>query len=279
VLLFASGALAAEGALHPQRTKVASVCPCIARVQCRDAAVTSPDGVSLRAWYYEPEASNGAAILVLHGIGATREDMVGLGAFLEKAGYNVLMPDLRGHGESGGIATYGIREAADIHAWADWLLEQPGINRIYGFGASLGGTQLLMSLAQESRFRGVIAESAYSSFPEIAVERSARLMPASVAWMATPFAVSGMEWARLRYGVALSEASPVDALRQTRKPVFLIHGLEDNLTSPENSRRLAAVNPAVTTLWLVPDGRHADIWARARGEFESRVPAWLAAHR
>jgi hypothetical protein len=63
------------------------------------------------------------------------------------------MPDARAHGTSGGeIATYGIREANDLHRWLDWLdlNEHPAC--IYGFAESMGAAGLLQSLQSESRF-------------------------------------------------------------------------------------------------------------------------------
>src|SRR6266700_3924500 len=142
MILFAAGGLAAEGALHPPRRAVAQICPCAAHVRCRDAEVAPPDGTRLRAWYFETDTPNGGSVIVLHGVGDTREGVVGLGSVFLRAGYSVLTPDLRGHGESGGIATYGVQEEQDVHAWADWMLRQPHVARTYGFGASLGASEL-----------------------------------------------------------------------------------------------------------------------------------------
>jgi uncharacterized protein len=243
---------------------------------CRDVTVMAPDSSRLKGWYYIPESPSGAAIILLHGIGSARTDTVGLGYLFLKAGYSVLEPDLRGHGLSDGFTTYGLREEQDIHAWADWMLSQSGISRIYGFGASLGGAVLLESLNTEARFHAVVAESPYSDFPAIADERARRAAPNGLKWLADPFVESGLIWARLRYSVNLSDASALESVRRARTPIFLIHGLEDNKTSPDNSRRLAASNPVSTSVWLVPGAGHADIWKATGKEFENRVLQWLA---
>jgi pimeloyl-ACP methyl ester carboxylesterase len=215
---------------------------------------------------------------MLHGVGGNRADVVGLGVVYEKAGYAVLTPDIRGHGESGGLVSYGIQDEADVRAWLDWLQRQPRVQRLYGFGVSLGASVMLESLKQEHRFRAVVAESAFVDFPSIANERIARQAPARLQWLARPVVAAGMLWSDLRYGIPLSQASALEGLRKTRTPVLLAHGLQDNLTSPENSRRLAAANPTVATLWLVESGKHANLWATLGVEFESRTLAWFAAH-
>jgi dipeptidyl aminopeptidase/acylaminoacyl peptidase len=250
----------------------------VEHVRCRDVRVVSGDGTVLHAWYYEPDVANAGAILMLHGVGGNRVDVVGLGSVYEHAGYAVLAPDLRGHGSSGGLVTYGTQDTADVRAWLNWMQAQPGIQRVYGFGGSLGASVLLQSLTQERRFRAVIAESAYSSFSSIANERLGRALPYGLAWTAAPFVESGILWARLRYGVDLRRSSPLEGVRLTKTPLLLAHGLRDNLTSAQNSRVLAAANPAATELWLVPDAGHANLWATDRSTFESRTLAWFSRH-
>lgn len=243
-------------------------------MRCGSVAITAHDGVSLRAWYYTPDHPNGKAIILFHGVGSNREDMVALGNLFLKNGYSVLEPDLRGHGESGGVVTYGVLEAGDTSAWLDWLEKTGQWSGVYGFGASLGASVLLESLEHETRFHAVVAESPYFDFRSIADERIARMLPSGTKWVAGPFVESGMVWARLHDGVDLRRASPAEGIKTTATPILLIHGLLDDRTSPDNSRRLAAVHPG-TQLWLVPGGHHADAWTIAQTAFESRVLAWF----
>ncbi len=268
-------ARAAESFLHPVRRSVAPVCPCVAHVHCGDAMVVSTDGTHLKGWYYEPDQPNGAAVILLHGIGGNREDLVGLGVVFEKAGYRVLLPDLRGHGTSDGLTTLGVRESDDVHAWADWMLLRSGVNRIYGFGVSLGGSVLLESLDREKRFRAVVAESAFTTFPDVAVERISRGLPGPVKWLAFPFVDTALLWTRIRYGADLKTGSPLQSVKRTNVPVLLIHGRDDPKTEAEHSRKLAAANRGVTDLWLVPGAGQANSLVTAKVDFDRRVLAWF----
>ncbi len=278
-VIFGAGSFAAENAIHPPRRKIALACPCFSHMSCRSVEITAKDGVKLSAWYYNSDKPNGKVVILLHGIGASREDMVSLGYLFLRHGYSVLEPDLRGHGESGGLATYGVLEAGDVHLWVDWMARNSGSNEIYGFGASLGASVLLQSLATESRFRAVVAESPYYDFVTVADERIARMLPEGTKWVAGPFVASGIAWARWRRGFDLRDASPAEGLRRTHTPTLLIHGAEDNKTSPENSERLARIGGPNVVLWIVPGAHHADAWSTVKKEFETRVLGWFSTSR
>ncbi len=274
-LLLASAAWLTEGALHPARPQTTRSCPSLPSIQCTEVAISSPDEVALRAWYLQPEHPNGRSVIVLHGIGASRADMIGVSGIFLNDGYSVLAPDLRGHGTSGGFTTYGVREEGDIHAWADWLFSVRHTQRLYGFGASLGGSVLIESLRKEQRFRAVVAESAFADFRDIAVERMDRQVPAVLA---APLVECSLLYARVRDGVDLRQASPIQVLRTARTPVLLIHGAADRLTAPVSSQRMAAANPAFAQLWMVPGGGHANIWSTAGHQFEARVIGFFDTH-
>ena len=112
-----------------------------------DGFLTMDDGVSIGTTLYMPDgtppAAGWPAILMLHGLGGSRQDMNFLAeSFYVPRGYAVLTYDARGHGQSGGVVTIdGPREIADVKAAFGWLAAQPGIDRghIGGWGVSYGG--------------------------------------------------------------------------------------------------------------------------------------------
>jgi hypothetical protein len=88
------------------------------RTPLLDVHIQAGDGAQLKAWYIHPGDSNGASVILFHGVNDNREGVAGYGGMFLHDGYSVLLPDSRAHGESGGdIATYGIRERQDVHLW------------------------------------------------------------------------------------------------------------------------------------------------------------------
>ena len=240
--------------------------------------IVADDGVTLRAWFFTPRASTHATVMVLHGIGDNREGAMSPARLLLHNGFAVLAPDSRGHGVSGGdLVTYGVKEAADVHRWSDWLFESQRTEELYGLGESLGGAVLLQSLRTETRFRAVIAECSFATFEDIAYDRLSQAsgLPRVLLW---PVVQTGFLYGFFRYGVDLRQASPAAAVRSTQIPILLIHGQDDVKTPPWHSRALHALNPNATELWEVPGTGHVEAIGTHQKEFGERVVGWFNRH-
>jgi fermentation-respiration switch protein FrsA (DUF1100 family) len=192
-------------------------------------------------------------------------------------GYSVLAPDSRAHGESGGdVVTYGLLEKSDVLAWTRWMRSR-GCSKLYGLGESLGGAVLIQAAAAEEVFQAIVAESAYADLQRAAEHRLRRMfgLPGPLAQLA---ATNGKWYARSVYGLNFDNASPLEAIRRLHAPILLIHGLADDRTPPEHSRLLAAANPGITRLWLVPNAVHCGAYAAAPQEFQRQVLEWFTTH-
>ena len=243
------------------------------------ARVNAADGVLLDAWILTPDVWNGSAAILIHGVADTRGGVMDRARFLLTSGFMVLTPDVRGHGVSGGdLTTYGVREAGDVHSWADWLFANRKVERLYGVGFSMGAAILLESLAKEQRFRAMVAEAPFADFHEIAMDRMSQVSFAPRAAF-LPIVNSGFLYARLRYGVDLRLASPAAAVRNTRIPILLIHGTEDHNIPIRHSRELRALNPSAIQLWEIPGADHMGAMNAEPEAYVRKVTGWLTSHR
>jgi len=247
-----------------------------------DVQIMAPDGVILRAWLIRPAQANGSDVILLHGVSDNRLGMYGYGDWLVKNHYSVLLPDARAHGLSGGeLATYGLKESDDIRQWVSWLEEDNHPRCVFGLGESMGAAQLLQSLAKESRFCAVVAESPFATFREVAYARFGR--PFHVGpWIGRTFfrptVNVGFLYVCLRYGLNMEAASPEQSVIGAHVPVLLIHGLSDRNIPPYHSDLIQAQNPEDVTLWRVPGAVHTGAHAVAPQEFERRVLDWFSTH-
>jgi alpha-beta hydrolase superfamily lysophospholipase len=283
VFSIVSGIVLCEGSLRVRRhdpISPASADRPGAGFRQTDAGIEAADHVVLRAWFLQPAAPAARCVAVLHGIGDSRLGARGFAPMFLHAGYAVLLPDSRGHGQSGGaITTYGLLEADDVLRWAGWMRAH-GCREVFGLGESLGAAILLEAAGRQPAFNAIAAECSYSSFPAIAKERLARAtqLPAfaakAIVW---PVMLAGMTYARIRYGIDLWRVDPAAAARKATIPILLIHGMDDRRTSTGNSRRIAAAAPRAK-LWLVPGADHVSAYATDPRGFESRVLGFFASN-
>lgn len=267
--------------IHPYEESNARAAAQAKSVEFRDVQITTPDGAILHAWYMRPQDANGDAVILLHGVSDNRMGMYGYGKWLVENHYSALIPDARGHGDSGGLASYGIREAEDIHRWVDWIAANEPARCVYGLGESMGAAQLLQSLPHEPRFCAVVAESPFASFREVAYARFGRPFHQG-PWLGRTFfrptVDVGFVYVRLKYGLNMEEASPEQAVARTKTPVLLIHGLDDTNIPPYHSDLIKAKNPSSIVVWKVPGAVHTGAHKAAPQEFEQRVLRWFSDH-
>lgn len=232
--------------------------------------------------YYELRGE-GAPLVLLHGGG-------GVGANWElifsvpPKGYQLVIPDLRGHGRTTNPSTeFTFRQSAqDVFA----LLDRLGIESVKAIGLSLGAKTLLhMATQQPSRIEAMVLVSATPYFPE-----QARAIMREV----TPENHTAAEWQQMRQWHKHGD-------EQIRKLWMLLNGLKDsyddmNFTPPYLSTITARtlivhgdrdplypVNLATemyaaiprSYLWIVPNGGHGPIFGELAAPFVKTALAFL----
>ena len=237
------------------------------------ASIRAFDGVPLDGWFVRAAVPNGNCVMVLHGIGDSRQGSAGYAPMFLDQGYSVLLPDSRGHGASGGdLVTYGLREKYDVLDWARWLRQQ-NCRALYGLGESLGGSVLIQAAALGGDFHAIVAECAFADLQAIAESRVQQMFHLT-PWFVVPNSIT---FAKYRYGIDLRQVSPIESMRRTSTPTLLIHGLDDSRTPYWHSQVLARAS-AQSVLWLVPNAEHTGAYSAAPNEFRRRVLAWFAGH-
>lgn len=233
----------------------------------------SPSGSTIHGWLTRGRPGGGA-VLLLHGVGASRLEMLGRTRFLSAAGYTVLAIDFRAHGESpGGETTYGGLESRDARAALAFLRTAAPGERVGIIGISMGGAAALLG-SSPLPVDALVLESVYPTIDD-AVRDRARAWLGPAGALLVPLA---MRWLFPREGVTASELRPIDRIGNQRAPVFVLAGTADRYTTPCESRALFAQAHEPKDLWMVERAGHVDLHAFAPSEYERRVGAFLAQH-
>ena len=212
---------------------------------------------------------NGAAVLVGHGSGGSRERVLEEIRLLARHGYGVLAFDLFGNGESSGHSN-GLGDNAQpaVDAALDYVASRPDVDpeRIAAFGSSLGGEVLLEAAAREPRIKAVVSDGAArpEDQDEVTVnggERAPRLGLLAVR------AIVGGDRARAVAAstCAADRAAAGAADRRGRRPG----------RDPDQPRATASAAAPSAELYEIPEAGHTSGLAARPQEYEARVTAFL----
>ena len=249
-----------------------AVSPAAVGLEFRDVTLTAPDGLTLAAWYVP--SSNRAAVVLLHGAGSTRANVLAHARVLSGAGYGVLLLDARGHGNSAGHAMdFGWFGDDDIRAATTFLEEQPDVDpqRIGAVGLSMGGEEAVGAAASVPAIQAVVGEGVTG---RRGVDWLALQPPGVGRWFSTLFyAVQDTA------GDVLSQADLPTPLHtavvsSTPRPMLLIASGE----VPQEiaaGRLLRDAAPQRIDLWEVEGAGHTRALAVGPDEWTQRVVGFL----
>lgn len=186
--------------------------------------IDTPDGETLHAWWLPALGEPRGNVYFLHGNAQNISSHILNVAWLPEAGYNVLLLDYRGYGQSSGAPDL---EGAlhDAETGLRWLGREKDTSErpLYLLGQSLGGA-IAITLASEwvprgeqPALAGVIADSTFSGFRAIAREKLDNF------WLTWPFQVP-LSW------TVTDEYEGVDVIdRISPVPVMVIHSVRDGI--------------------------------------------------
>jgi pimeloyl-ACP methyl ester carboxylesterase len=231
--------------------------------------------------YFEVQGS-GEPLVLLHGFSGSSQDWKPL---IDEWSphFQLIVPDLRGHGRSGPLAKpFRHQDAAgDVIA----LLDHLKIPAVKGLGVSAGGNILLhMATRQPDRVKAMVLVSATPYFP-------AQARPIMRAY---PDSLPEEQWEVLRRRHPGGEAQIGAILESTRAfadsyddlnftPPYLatiqartliVQGDRDPLYPVELSVEMARAIPR-SSLWIVPGGGHGPIGGERWAEFVKTAGAFL----
>ncbi len=228
----------------------------LSQIPCQHVFTRSFDGLRLSGRYYR-RSENAPLCICFHGYrGSALHDFSVMGQFLLNEGYNVLLVDERAHFKSGGhTITYGVRERRDVLSWVDYAGRRFGSDTpVYLFGISMGAATVLMSSELElpDNVRAICADCPYSSPKDIIchVAEKTHTNP-KIAWPVVW--LSGLIYGRLNLNGSVTAAK---AVKNTTKPVLLIHGEADDFVPAEMSEEIRQANPGRVERYTFPGADH-----------------------
>lgn len=239
----------------------------------REVRFQSTDGLALTAWWVPKEGSSRVAVLA-HGRSGNKSStyVVETASIYARAGFNVLMLDLRSRGGSEGrFLTAGYQEVRDVRGALSWLAERGfDAGEVVLHGWSTGAVTVVRT-APGTGVAAVVEEGAYADLPLLL----GSMLPGNHGRSDSLSRVA-LRVARL-LGVdfdpwALQPRKDAAKLSEEGVPLLIIHSRDDAVIPFGHAGLLAAAHPGAT-FWEIEGYAHMS--ACSHPEYPERLLAFL----
>ncbi len=242
------------------------------RTEKKDYTVSSFDGYVLHVQLLAGPAPSGKYIILSHGYTDNRIGSLKYAKMYLDLGFQVILYDLRGHGENAkDFCTYSVRERKDLAALiADTRARYPDLKQLGLHGESLGAATSLAVLDGKPPVSFVVADCGFSEIGSV--------MRAGLRHMHLPgFLIHPVSLcAKALCGSFYRDMRPIDSLRQNEIPILFIHGAKDDFIPPAHSLAMAEAAKGFRTVRLVEGAGHAQSILTAPEAYRGFVEAFLA---
>jgi dipeptidyl aminopeptidase/acylaminoacyl peptidase len=234
-----------------------------------------PDISIAATWVASDVAEDAPAVIVVHGHNGCRRhpDVLLAGGMLHRAGFAVLIPDLRDHGDStveDGRFAGGTDEQLDVRGAVDWLVARDVAPRkVAVMGFSLGAATATIAFGEDPRLAALWEDSGFADIKlAIRDELTRNGYP-------TILEFGGLLAGRIVANDDFAAFSPLDEIGKANgRPVFITHGDADERLSVRYATALAervretggSVEP-----WIVPGSKHTQAISLVPDEYDRRL--------
>lgn len=245
-------------------------------VDLKDVEIPSHDGLKLHGYFIEAKMPTNKTAILAHGYVSNGRDMISYARFYrDKLGYNVLMPDDRGHGKSeGDYIGFGWVDRKDYLKWIHYVISTLGKNsEILLHGVSMGGATVLMTSGEDlpPNVKAIISDCAYTSVKDQLEYQLKRMyhLPSF------PILQSTSLLTKIKAGYFFGEASALDQVKKSKTPILFIHGDEDSFVPYEMVNRLYESCASEKDIFIVPKAQHGTAYRDDRDGYEKKVTEFI----
>ncbi len=238
----------------------------------RSVHFPAADGTSLGGWLV-PAKPSSATVVLVPGFKDDRMSMLPYARLLHQAGYQVLLYDSRGTGQSAGHFSFGFREVDDVLGAIRFAaLRSHAIGLL---GVSMGSGDAIVAAARDVRVKAVIADSPYiDQNRELNALDHLHLGPMDVPL--APLAGFLVDELANAHGASFRPIGSIAHIPP--RGVLLIHARYDtNPTTPlSDALALWRAGGRRATLWVAQKGGHAHAFSAQPAEYLRRVLKFFA---
>ena len=223
----------------------------------------------LEAWLLKADSSQGT-VLAFHGYSGNKSSLVKQSEIIRDLGWNVLIVDFYGCGNSDGYeTTIGVKEAIDVKTCFDYVdstSEQP----IILYGVSMGAAAIMKAVSEKNvEPNKIILECPFGNMRSAVAARVSAMGAPTI-----PFTDLFMFWGGVQNGFWAYDHNPEDYAKEIKVPTLLMYGEKDKRVPRSETDLIFQNLGGEKRLVTFPESGHESYlnkykteWTKAVGDF------------
>jgi alpha-beta hydrolase superfamily lysophospholipase len=233
------------------------------------------NGISIDAWCSKPDSISKGTVILFHGITAHKAVVLNEAYEFRFWGYNVMLVDFRGHGNSGGNkTTIGIKETEEVKLAYDYIINK-GSKNIFLYGSSLGAVVIAKAIADyHLPVSGIIMDMPFLSL-QTYMKGKARM----VGFPPQPFAFLTTFWTGIENGFNGFGHRTTKYVKEISCPVLMQWGtLDEFVLRNETIEIYNAIASTQKKLVVYDKAAHGSFLRKDPIKWRSEVGNFLASY-
>lgn len=205
--------------------------------------ITSYDGLKLHSYKVLNENKTNNWIISVHGYDGDAKKLSTYAKHFYDMGYNLLLPDLRGHGQSEGeYIGMGWHDRLDIIEWINYIIKDDKNANIMLHGVSMGAGTVTMVSGENlpKNVKGIIADCGYTS----AWDQFSYQLKTIFNLNEFPIMQVSDLFAKMKAGYSIKDASAINQVKKSNIPILYIHGDKDTFVPYYMMKELYDATPS-----------------------------------
>lgn len=238
----------------------------------KDTFITANDGVKLHAFYAYASKPTKRTAVIVHGYTDSAIRMFHIGYLYNKSlDYNVILPDLRYTGLSGGDAIQmGWLDRLDVMQWIDTtpVIFGDSIEAVV-HGISMGAATTMMTSGEKlpEYIKCFVEDCGYTSV----WNQFKKELKEQFGLPSFPLLNTASWICNIQNGWSFKEASALEQVKKCQLPMMFIHGDKDDFVPTYMVYDLYEAKSEPKEIWIVPDTDHANSYKNYPEEYTTRV--------
>ena len=215
--------------------------------------IDNADGHKLHALSVKNRNVTHSYIIIYHPVTLTSLDMADYAYHFADIGFNVILPDLRGCGQSDyEELTFGATDTEDIILWVNKIVAEDKDASIILFGVGAGGSAVLSACDEElpSNVKAIIEDSGYDSLKDAFKHNIEKYYNKK----SFPTLLIADKYVESKYGWSINDVCLRDQVHNSKLPILFIHGGDDVVVPVSHSNDMYEVCPVPGTDHLLISG-------------------------